>query len=1066
MTISTFRSSASGAVVAFLGAGLFAASPAFAQDSVAQPAPAPVATPTSPPATGVQQDAQSTSNDDRSGSAPSAQDAPAPAPATDATAQAQNNASEDQVIVVTGSITRNPATATASPVVSVSAQDLQNRGVTTVADALQLLTANNAGTAPPSWSSFGFATGASAPSLRGLNDAYTLTLFNGLRTAPFPLGDDGYRNFVDINTIPSSIVDRIDTLLDGASATYGSDAIAGVVNVIVKRQITGVHLNGSGAISQRGDNGERRLSATVGYGDLKTQGFNVYLNGEYQKNDPLFLRDRGYPFNTADQSRICGTADQGCLTNGIRNGIQYDGSYNGFSSTRVPFVRPYDAAGTSLGGYQLLNPALGCQGLSSANLTPTQQAVGAVNGNITTPATVCQEDLTNEYTAYNSNITRKGLNLRGTAKVGGNAEAYVMLNYYNTRTKGNNAGPQGFTGQTAAGGTTATISSILLPAYVCSAGQGVVAPAIGGLTNVGTGVGCSAANGTLNPNNPFAAQGNYARLIALPQQSRSTDTNTSTYRFSAGLDGNLAGFDYSLQATHSRVILKTRNTGYIYAQGLLDAIAQGTYNFVDPSLNSQAAIDQVFPENRNRSESRLTQIIGTINRDLFELPGGRANLAVSAQYRKESINNPSANAPNELNPLDRYFGINAVGVVGRRNVWSLGYEATFPILASLKVKADGSYSHYSTGQKNFSPKFEAEFQPINQFKLRGTFSKGFRVPSFSESFALPTTGYVTGQINCQSPTYAAFCAAHASNPSYYSGGYSYGLTSQGNPDLAPEKSTGFTLGTVLKPVRNVTFTVDYFQTKLKNVIIPAQAPADLIANYYLNGGNANLPGINVVPGVADPQNPNALPLLGFVQGSYQNADQYLVRGIDFSASAKFPITNDIQWQSFATASRLLRLQQTLADGTVQRYDGTLGPCNITSCSGAPHWRAAWQNTLDFRNRGNISLTAYYTSSYSSVATDVGGVYGDCQQSADNGQLVTYPNGDPVQCRSKAVFYMDGHAEARVNDQFTLYFDVKNLLDKKPSYEPNAAYGIYQFNPAWSDSLFIGRYFRVGAKVDF
>jgi iron complex outermembrane receptor protein len=1068
MKTSNFRCSASGAVVGFLGAGLFAAQPAFAQDTVAQPAPAPVTTPTPAPTTGVQQDAQSTPTNDASGSAPSAQDAPAPAPATDATAQAVNNASEDQVIVVTGSITRNPATATASPVVSISAQDLQNRGVTTVADALQLLTANNAGTAPPSWSSNGFATGASAPSLRGLNDAYTLTLFNGLRTAPYPLGDDGYRNFVDINTIPSSIVDRIDTLLDGASATYGSDAIAGVVNVIVKRQITGVHLNGSGAISKRGDNGERRLSASVGYGDLKSQGFNVYVNGEYQKSDTLFLRDRGYPFNTADQSRICGTADQGCLFNGVRNGIQYDGSYAGFQSTRVPFVRPYDAAG-SLGGYQLLNPALGCQGLVAQPITQAIRDASAAAGTPvagTTPSTVCQEDLTNEYSVYNSNITRKGLNLRGTARVGDNAEAYVMVNYYNTRTKGNNAGPQGFTGQTAAGGTTATVSSILLPAYVCAGGQGVIAPTLAGLTNVATGAGCTAANGVLNPNNPFAAQGQFARLIALPQQSRTTDTNTSTYRFSAGIDGSLAGFDYSLQATHSRVNLKTRNTGYIYLQGLLDAIAQGTYNFVDPSQNTQAAIDQVFPENRNKSTSRLTQIIGTVSRDLFQLPGGSANLALAAQYRKESINNPSANPANETNPNARYFGINAVGVVGKRDVWSVGYEATFPVLDSLKLKADGSFDKYSTGQKRFSPKFEAEFQPINQVKLRGTYSKGFRIPSFSESFALPTTGYVSGQINCNSATYAAFCAAHANNPSYYSGGYSYGLTSQGNPDLDPEKSTGFTAGAVLKPLRNITFTVDYFQTKLKNVIIPAQAPADLIAQYYLNNGVVNVPGINVVPGVADPQNPNALPLLGFVQGSYTNADQYLVRGVDFSVSAKFPITSDIQWQSFATASHLLRLQQTLADGSVQRYDGTLGPCNITSCSGAPKWRAAWQNTLDFRNRGNISLTAYYTSSYSSVATDVGGVYGDCQASADNGQLVTFDDGDPVQCRSKSVFYLDGHAEARVNDKFTLYFDVKNLLDKKPSYDPNAAYGIYQFNPAWSDSLFIGRYFRVGARVDF
>lgn len=994
--------------------------------------------------------------------------------AADATAAAaqtsQDTPSSGADIIVTGSIVRNPAAATASPVISVSAQDLQNRGVTTVADALQLLTANNAGTVPPSWSSFGFATGASSPSLRGLNNAYTLTLFDGLRTAPFPLADDGYRNFVDINTIPGSVVDRIDTLLDGASATYGSDAIAGVVNVIIKRQVTGVHLNASAGISQRGDNGEQRISGTAGYGDLDSQGFNVYVNGEYQKSDPLFLRNRGYPFNSADQSRICGTTAQGCLTNGIRNGIQYDGTYNGFQSTRVPFVRPYDpTTGAALGGYQLLNPALGCQGLQAHTITAAERAASAAAGIPiagSTPATVCQEDLVNEYRAYNSNIERKGATIRATGRLGADTEVYAMFNYYNTTTRDNNSGPQGFTGQTAAGGLQATVSSILLPAYVCAGGIGSIGT-VGGLTNAIVANGCTAANGTLNPNNPFAAQGQLARLVALPQTTRNTSTNTKTYRFSAGINGVFGdGFNYNVAATASKVTLQTINNGYIYLQGLLNAIAQGTYNFVDQTQNTAAQTAQVFPENRNTSFSKLGQVQASVNKDLFTLPGGRFNVAVIGGYRHEEINNPSANPANNVNPNARYFGVNAVGVSGKRDVWSAGYEITAPILDSLKVKAEGSYDHYSTGQSRFSPKFEAEFRPIEQVKLRGTYSRGFRIPSFSESFALPTTGYVNATINCASATYAAFCAAHKSNPSYYQGGYSYGLTSSGNPNLKPETTEGFTGGVVLTPVRNVTFTVDYYQTKINNVIIAAQVSADQIAQYYTNNGQVTAPGIVLTPGVADQQNPNALPLLGFASGSYKNADTYLVRGIDFSASVNFPITADVKWISTANASHLLRLQQTLEDGTVQRYDGTLGPCNISSCSGAPKWRASWQNTLDFNGRGNVSLTSYYTSSYSSVATDSLGIYGDCAGSAATGQLVSYNNGDPVQCRSKSVFYMDGHAEIKVQDKFTFYLDVKNLLDKKPSYDPNAAYGLYQFNPAWGDSLFIGRYFRFGAKVDF
>ncbi len=983
-----------------------------------------------------------------------AQETPAPAPAaasTDAAPQSQDK----NDIIITGSIVRNPAAATASPVVTTTAEDLQNRGVATVADALQLLTANNAGTAPPSWSSFGFATGASAPSLRGLNDAYTLTLFNGMRTAPYPLGDDGYRNFVDINTIPISIVDHIDTLLDGASATYGSDAIAGVINVIVKRQVQGLHLNGSAAISQKGDAGARSLSATYGYGDLDRQGFNVYVNGEYQKNDPLLVNSRGYPFNTADQSMICGTAAQGCLFNGIRNGIQADGTYGGFASTRVPFVRPYDTSLTPLGGYQLLNPALGCQGLPVATLTAAQR-----NGTVT-PGQVCQEDLVNEYRAYNSDITRKGLNGRATVKLGSFGEAYLMANYYNTTTAGNNAGPQGFTGSTAAGGPTVTVSQIFLPVYVCPTGTASVS---GGIL---TASGCNAANGTLNPNNPFAAAGNLARLVALPQVSRQTSTDTRTYRFSGGINGTIGdGWNVALNATSSSVVLKTRNSGYIYLQGLLDAIAKGTYNFADQSQNTLAQTQGVFKPNYNRSVSKLTQIQASLDKDLFNLPGGALNVAVTGQYRYEAIHNPSANAPNSVDPYARYFGINAVGVDGTRHVWSAGYEISAPILDVLSLKAMGSYDSYSTGKSRFSPKFEAIFKPVKELKLRATYGKGFRIPSFSESFALPTTGYVNQTINCASATFTAFCAAHASNPGYYSGGYSYGLTSSGNPNLNPEKSTSFTGGIVLQPTSRITLTVDYWSTKITNVIVPVSVTQDIINQYYLNNGVVNVPGITVTKGVADQSNPGALPLLGFVAGSYKNADSFLAKGIDFSASARFPITSGIQWKTAANASLLIRLQQTNEDGSISRYDGTLGACNITSCSGAPRWRATWQNTLSFNDTTSISVTAYYTSGYSEVATDSGGVYGDCATSALNGQIVTYNNGDPVQCRAGATFNLDGHVETKVGKQFTLYADVQNLLNGKPPYEPNAAYGLYQFNPAWADRLFIGRYFRVGAKVDF
>jgi iron complex outermembrane receptor protein len=139
-------------------------------------------------------------------------------------------ATKDQAmeeVVVTGSILRRTDAETPSPVTVLSADTLAERGINTVSEAIQRLSANNAGTIQQGWNTgFNFAAGANAPALRGLTVQATLSVADGLRLAPYPLADDGHRNFVDLNTIPNAIVERIEVLRDGASSTYGADAIA------------------------------------------------------------------------------------------------------------------------------------------------------------------------------------------------------------------------------------------------------------------------------------------------------------------------------------------------------------------------------------------------------------------------------------------------------------------------------------------------------------------------------------------------------------------------------------------------------------------------------------------------------------------------------------------------------------------------------------------------------------------------------------------------------------------------------------------------------------------------
>jgi len=971
--------------------------------------------------------------------------------ATPAFAQDSASAEEDDanIIIVTGSILRRTDTETASPVTTLSAETLQERGINTAAEAIQRLSANNAGTIQQGWNTgFNFASGANAPALRGLTVQSTLSISDGLRMAPYPLADDGQRNFVDLNTIPSAIIERIEVLRDGASSTYGADAIAGVINIITKKEVQGLHLNGSAGISQRGDAGEQRIDATYGYGDLDDQGFNFYVSGEYQKQNELWARDRGYPFNSTDLSGICNDSGS-CMHNLNWNGVSPDGNFNGLISVPgVTLIRPVAAgANTGNGRFTYLNPTAGCR-----NWPTVQVPTGA---SATSPSTICEVDLQKNYIMLQPKIQRKGLSARFTANIGDNAQFYAIANYYQTKTHASFT-PIGLNGiPTPPRASTVLTYNVVLPVYVCSAGVG---------TFSGTNTGCDATNGTLNPYNPYASQGLRAQAFLRSPFGRAIDTNSRTLRGVLGIDGSFGNdWRYSANFTASEVKLGRAESNYFIPQRVMDVVARGTFNFNDPYANSQDIWDYIAPVNQRTSLSKLWQFQATLAKDLMELPGGPLQAAVGGSYRKESIDAPSGNPANDAAPYTRYYSINSVGAKGSRNVKSGFFELSAPVLDQVELTASGRYDKYSTGQSNFSPKAGLTIKPVDQVKIRGTWSKGFRIPSFNEAFGLPTTGYVTRTVNCT--TYAAFCAAHGNN-AYATGQYSLGLTQVGNASLKPEKSTSFTAGVVFEPIRDVSMTIDFWRIKVNGLIVGVTDTSAAESAYYGNNGAVSIPGVNVLPGVPDPAFPNALPTLGFIETSFENADSQTVQGIDFGVNAKLPIGNTVELVSNFDASYLMKYKLTNKAGDTFRYDGTLSPCNITSCSGAPKWRATWQNTLKFGDT-SVSLTAYYTSGYDTASIDFGGVKGDCQGNADiQSSTVAYADGSPVLCKAKATWNADLTVTQKINDQFTIYANVLNVFDIKAPFEPSAAYSLFQFNPAWAGPNIMGRYFKIGAKVDF
>ncbi|RHW19390.1 TonB-dependent receptor [Sphingomonas gilva] len=979
--------------------------------------------------------------------------------------QTAEDADTGENIVVTGSILRRSTADTVSPITVVTADDLDARGINTTQEAIQRLSSNNGPALTNSFSANGaFAAGASAVSLRGLSTSSTLVLFDGMRASYYPLADDATRNFVDLNTIPDDIVERVEVLRDGASSTYGADAIAGVVNVITKREITGISARAEAGIDERGNSPNYRLSLTGGFGDVEGDGYNVYASGFYYTQDALFNGDLPYPYNSQNQSGIC--LDGVCGPQVGPNSGSINPSSQGFEGFSLTsdrrlfattfFVAPYDASNTtSQGRYQFLNPAAGC--ITGETPYTLSAAEFADPDNALSPRTVCQGDLVTQYGVVSPELERFGGAIKGTIALGGGIEASLVGNYLQSKVSytgepatiraNANTGIMFPRFSTFTGGPPNAPGSfaLALPVYVC--------PLVNGMPQAT----CDATNGTLNPNNPFAAQGQVARIIGrIPNLIEYNETLSRTYRGALTISGPISdNWNFAVDAVGMRTDLRRTQEGYVYIQRLLNVVADGSYNFVDPFANSQATLDYLSPDNVTDSHSDIYAASANISGSLFELPGGPLQLGVGAAIRNESIDAPSAN-DDFAGPTERYFVLNAFGTSGERTVYSAFAELDAPILEWVDVNLSGRYDNYSSGQDAFSPKVGVRFRPFDGLTVRGTWSRGFRIPSFAEANALPTTGFVTNTAALFNDTYLAQygCTVATFNacPTYIRAG-AYGQTTLASPDLDPERSTSWTAGIVFEPLRNVTLAVDYYNIKKTGAITtPSNSPA-LIAYY---SGQAIPEGYNVIADAPDAQFPNATPRVAFVQSSLINANTIRSEGLDFAARASFDLGPDIRFTSSAEASYIINLSTEFPDGSVESYEGTLGNFNLTAGSGTPEWHGSWQNTLEM-GAWTLTATAEYFDGYNLSAEDQNGAgtSGDCGLLSEAF----------VECDVPSYVTVDLSTSFDVNDNFTFYVNVLNVFDNLPPIDP-ITYGANNYNPVQGGTGIFGRSFRAGAKVNF
>lgn len=973
------------------------------------------------------------------------QAAPDAPQATPVAADQQTPAQEAGDVVVTGTLLRTNRES-ASPVSVLTAQVLQRANITSITDAVRSISADSAGSISTGFRT-GFSAGGAAVSLRGLGVSSTVILIDGLRSTNFPINDDGHNAYVDLNSIPFSVVDRVDVLKDGASSTYGADAIGGVVNIITKKHFTGIEGGVQGGTTEHGDGSRYRATLTAGVGDYASSGWNLYVNGEYQRDGIITNHDRGFPYNTLDLTSIGGKdnnrADDS-LTAGTPSAI-----VTRVSQTNLNNPLAGQAGSPPTTSYQLLNPSC-----SNGSFTVTS---GSAQG------TGCKYNLPDQYFEIQPLQERYSGTGRLSVRLGDNVEAYATGSYSHDRVTIFTQAPALIT-QTQPYGASPSLASsnpgIVLPVYVCSGG-----------TNCAT-----AGDRRLNPNNPYAAA--YAadpangaarifyRFGDIPFGSIRTN---EVLRATAGLTGHFGeGWNFRVEAVAAKDNLVLDQRGFLNIAGLLNAINTGSYNFVNPDQNSAAVRNQVSPNIVTPSYSSLVSLDASLSKSFFELPGGSLSVAVGGQVRHEVLVNRNQNANLAT------YNLTTSSASGRHTVAAGFFEIDAPILSVLDVNLSGRYDHYSEGFSHFSPKIGIKFTPIPQLAFRGTYSEGFRAPTFAESN--PSSQFAGF---ASYPLSATFVALHGGPTNPYSTTYQLGTGSVGNPNLKPETSRSLTLGAVFQPVHWFSLTVDYYNIKKSNLI--SQGPLSgkakdayysVAGNSYPNAQAAAQAGCNAVAAIGagyscnvvdavDSLFPNALPRLLILNTPFTNANYEVSSGLDLTATATIPLSSSARFISRFEVTDVFRLDLNNG-GVLQKYAGTLGPYELSSGSGTPKWRGNWQNTLEV-GPYSLTATAYYVSHIKAVAAD-----DSADLSCAGNRYGTTPS-DPTGnafCYIKAFISVDMNAGVRVNDKFRFFFNVANVFGARAPVAP----GAYASNPnyisSWHYAGLVGRSFSAGANFKF
>jgi iron complex outermembrane recepter protein len=855
--------------------------------------------------------AQAPATTAQSSSAPSSTPVSTPNSAANGASDANTSLAE---IVVTGTSIRGLDAVGALPVTVLKAEDIARTGATSAEDLFRYISSASSSGSTVQAQATGFQTGSiSTISLRGLGSARTLILINGRRSAPYGGGSTGTAgNSVDISAIPFGAIERVEILQDGASAIYGSDAIAGVVNFILREDFQGVDASVyAGAPTRSGGGTEEQGNFFGGIGDLKSDRYNVTLGLSFDHTNSILGSSR-----SSFASRYS-----------PRFGNDVTSSF-AFPANIAVFPAPPKGAPTTI------NPAVG-------NCAPSLN-------DINFPAQ-CRFDNSPFDSVQPDTKKGNGL-LNAHYQISDTTQLYAEASFAHVETLTQvQPVPLSFQNPLLPNNPFLAFQAALLASQYPTYHNPAVTP--------------TAAAFLLPPSSPYyptafaAANGMGGLPLNLIYRDfangvRLEEDTADTTRAVGGWKGQLAGWDFDTAVLYSEVKVKEDlKSGFPLYSKIMPLLDGGSINpfgaTTDPAALAAAKATEFVGQDWS-SKTSLTSLSGTASRSLFALPGGEMKGAVGAEVRRETFAyNPSSSI--QTGDITGQGG-NQLPEDAARSVESAFLEVNMPIVHMLDADAAVRYDHYQGVGSTVNPKGSLKFQPFQWWLLRASAGSGFRAPSLTDLYAAQATSVTSNgtrdPIKC--PTF---------DPNNQACSFQFSTVTGGNPNLKPEKSTTLTLGTVFEPVTNLSLGFDTFWIYLKDAIVVGGLPvATILQNAASATQFANL--------ITRDANGNIV----FISQTNANLFKENVSGTDVNLRYAFEIGDYGRISLLGNGTYYYKFATQNPNGS---WTGQIDK-GLTTVSGViSRWRHSLSLVYDIGN-WDASLTQHYQKKYHDSAGNITG----------------------------------------------------------------------------------------------